>query len=105
MKVTSRECLKLTHHQKKPERARAVAGILSLEETARLRALVIALRSRHQDVRLPVIHALGAVEDDRAVKPLLRALRVALAGGNPQSVYIAQTNQIAYVQDFDVEVA
>jgi len=103
LNVTAREALKFTHHKDPKQRARAVKGILSLADDSRLRALLIALRNTHYDVRVPAIEALGATYDKRAVKPLLR--RLMMAGGNPQSVYIAQTRQIAYVQDYDVEIA
>lgn len=104
-KVTAHEALRLTHGKNKRERASGLAGIFSLEREKRLRALIIALRNVHRDVRQSVISALGESYDRRAVRPLIARLRLTLLGGNPQSVYIAQTRQIAYVQDYDVEVA
>lgn len=102
-KVTAGEALKLARNSKAKQRARGVRGILSLGGPARFRALLIALRSPHLDVRMPVMKALGEGGDKRAVNPLM--WRVVTAGGNPQSVYIAQTRQVSYVRDFDVEVA
>ena len=101
--VTAGEALKLTRNSKAKQRARGVKGILSLGGPARFRALLIALRNPRLDVRMPVMNALGQGGDMRAVKPLL--LRLVTAGGNPQSAYIAQTRQVSYIQDFDVEVA
>ena len=104
--VTAGEALKLARHKKAKQRARGVKGILSLAGDARLRALLIALRNPRRDVRMPVMKALGEGGDKRAIKPLLGRLgRLMTAGGNPQSVYIAQTRQVSYVRDFDVEVA
>ena len=102
MNVTSKEALKLLYSRKKAERARGLAGVLSLDGKAKLRALAIAMRNRYRDVRTPAIAALGASKDTRAITPLIR--RLVVAGGNPQSVYISSANQTSYVQDFDVEV-
>lgn len=101
--VTAGEALSLARHNKAEQRARGVKGILSLGGRARFRALLIALRNPRLDVRMPAMKALGEGGDKRAVKPLM--WRVVTAGGNPQGVYIAQTRQVSYVQDFDVEVA
>jgi len=84
-------------------RANGVLAILALEERERFRALAIALRNRHADVRLLVIGALRQSGDKRAIKPLVAHL--ASAGGSTQRSYIARTAQIAYIQDFDVEIA
>ena len=84
-------------------RADGVLAILALEERERFRALAIALRSRHRDVRLAVVAALEQSGDKRAIRPLVAHL--ASAGGTTQRSYIARTAQVAYIRDFDVEIA
>ncbi|MEE9395054.1 MAG: hypothetical protein V3W41_21405 [Planctomycetota bacterium] len=66
-----------------------------------LKVLLQAPRAQH---RLYAAEALGQLGDRRAVPALLRALRA--AGDNPVArSNLTFTRQIAYIKDFDVEVA
>ena len=95
--------LRRTGARTREARAEGVLAILALEARERFRALLVALRSRHRNVRLAVVAALGRSGDKRAIKPLVAHL--ASAGGTTQRSYIARTAPVAYIQDFDVEVA
>jgi hypothetical protein len=80
-------------------RGAAVASLAS----ARQSASIFAPALRSPRTRLRAIEALGALGDSGAARLLVRGYLS--AGGNPQRAYIATTAQVAYVQDFDVEVA
>ena len=84
-------------------RMAAVEAIRETDAEGKIGPLVRALGSAFAPVRVHAIEALGALGDAGAVGPLIA--RYQIAGGSGQSVYISQTNQISYVQDFDVEVA
>lgn len=81
----------------------AVNAIKATEAEGKIGPFVKALESPFDSVRLHSIQALAGMGDANAVGPLIR--RYAVSGGSGQSVYLAQTRQISYVQDFDVEVA
>jgi hypothetical protein len=80
-------------------RVAAVASLAANRQPASI--FVPALRSPR--TRLRAIEALGALGDSGAARLLIRGYLS--AGGNPQRAYIANTAQVSYVQDFDVEVA
>jgi HEAT repeat protein len=86
-------------------RKAAVAAIKNANVPAKGKSdpFIRALNSPFDPVRVHAIEALGALGDERAVGPLVARFQV--IGGSGQSVYISTVNQIAYVQDFDVEVA
>ncbi|MDH3592914.1 MAG: HEAT repeat domain-containing protein, partial [Planctomycetota bacterium] len=81
----------------------AVAAIKSIDAPGKLGPFLKAMNSPFDKVRVAAVKALGNLGDDRAVGPLIARYQV--VGGSGQSVYISQTNQISFVQDFDVEVA
>jgi hypothetical protein len=84
-------------------RGAAVDAIRQTEAEGKIGPFVRALNSAFAPVRLHAVKALGALGDAAAVGPLIA--RYQIAGGSGQSVYFSQTNNIAFVQDFDVEVA
>jgi len=96
-----RDALALTWHRDAARRRTGVRDLAAIAGREGTRGLLVAIRNRRLDVRLPAIRALGA----RGDKSAIRLLRMRLAGGTGQSAYIAQTRQIVYIQDFDVEIA
>jgi len=81
----------------------AVAAIKATDAEGKPGPFVRALNSPFDRVRIAAVKALGNLGDERAVGPLVARYQV--VGGSGQSVYISQTNQISFIQDFDVEVA
>jgi len=81
----------------------AVAAIQATDAEGKIGPFVHALNSPFDRVRLAAVKALGNLGDPDAVGPLVARYQV--VGGSGQSVYISNVNQIAFVQDFDVEVA
>jgi hypothetical protein len=81
----------------------AVAAIKATKAEGKPGPFVRALNSPFDRVRIAAVKALGNLGDERAVGPLVARYQV--VGGSGQSVYISQTNQISFIQDFDVEVA
>jgi hypothetical protein len=81
----------------------AVAAIKATSAEGKPGPFVRALNSPFDRVRVAAVKALGNLGDQRAVGPLVSRYQV--VGGSGQSVYISQTNQISFIQDFDVEVA
>jgi hypothetical protein len=84
-------------------RRAAVEAVKATDAEGKIGPFVHALNSAFTPVRIHAAQALGALGDSGAVGPLVARYQV--AGGSGQSVYIAQVNQISYIQDFDVEVA
>jgi hypothetical protein len=84
-------------------RAAAVASLRRARVARPARLVLPALGSPNATTRTRAAEALGALGDEGAVGPLVARLLV--SGGSGQQVYIAQTNQITFVSDFDVEVA
>jgi hypothetical protein len=84
-------------------RAAAVAAIKATNAEGKPGPFVQALNSPFDRVRVAAVKALGNLGDERAVGPLVARYQV--VGGSGQSVYLSQTNQISFIQDFDVEVA
>jgi hypothetical protein len=84
-------------------RAAAVASLRQARVASPARLVLAALGSPNATTRTRAAEALGALGDEGAVGPLVARLLV--TGGSGQQVYIAQTNQISFVKDFDVEVA
>ncbi len=84
-------------------RAAAVDAIRATEAEGKIGPFVQAMNSAFAPVRLAAVKALGDLGDPSAIGPLVARYQV--TGGSGQSVYISQTNQISFVQDFDVEVA
>jgi hypothetical protein len=84
-------------------RKAAVAAIKASSAKGKADPFIRALNSPFDAVRVHAVKALGALGDKNAVGPLIARYQV--AGGSGQSVYIANVNQISFVQDFDVEVA
>jgi hypothetical protein len=63
---------------------------------------VRALAAEEQTIRLNAVEALAALDDDRGVQYLVKHIRY--SGGGPRShIYVGR--QIAYIRDYDVEVA
>jgi hypothetical protein len=81
----------------------AVEAIKGTKAEGKIGPFVQALGSPFAPVRVAAVKALGNMGDVGAVGPLIARYQV--VGGSGQSVYISQTNQISFVQDFDVEVA
>ncbi|MEM8885787.1 MAG: HEAT repeat domain-containing protein [Planctomycetota bacterium] len=84
-------------------RKAAVEAIKQIDAKGKIGPFVRALGSSFDTVRLHAVQALGALGDTAAVGPLVA--RYSVGGGSGQAVYLAQTTQVSYVQDFDVEVA
>jgi len=81
----------------------AVSAIKATDAEGKPGPFLRALNSPFDRVRVAAVKALGNLGDARAVGPMVTRYQV--VGGSGQSVYISQTNQISFVQDFDVEVA
>ncbi len=84
-------------------RKAAVDAIKNTKAEGKIGPFLRAAGSPFDKVRVAAVKALGNLGDTAAVGPLIRRYQV--VGGNPQSVYISHTNQISFIQDFDVEVA
>lgn len=85
-------------------------ALRSADEPGLIVPIVRALESDSCTVRANAAEALGTMEYKAAVEPLIGRLAVASAaqsgsGGRIPHSYIFVGNQIAYVQDFDVQVA
>jgi HEAT repeat protein len=97
----------LAHHALRDEepavRVLALAAMRRspVDELARL--FTPSLGAREPAVRMRAAEALGALGDASATGALV--VYMTRAGGSPQGVYLSQTTQIGFVQDFDVEVA
>ena len=79
-------------------------AVRALKRTRRpVQWILPALRHRSETTRTRAIRALGGLDSDGAIAPLVRHL--ASAGGNTTGAYMASGSQSAYVRDFDVEVA
>ena len=59
---------------------------------------------KYASTRSYAAQALGMLGDKRAVKPLIYALKATGSGGSPRN-HVRFSKQIAYVKDFDVEIA
>jgi hypothetical protein len=84
-------------------RRAVVAALKELATPSVVAPLVRALDSRASEARVRAAEALGML-GDQAVMGVVVAKWEARSGNFPQ-VYLAQMNQISYIQDFDVEVA
>jgi len=84
-------------------RGAAVDAIRATDAEGKIGPFVQALNSAFAPVRINAVKALGDLGDPAGIGPLVARYQV--TGGSGQSVYISQTNQISFVQDFDVEVA
>lgn len=84
-------------------------ALKAANEPALCAPVVRALASRSPLVRVRAAEALGVMGYAAAVEPLVAALRPAPSGGGsdvrPPHANIFVGRQVAYVQDFDVEVA
>ena len=87
--------------RRKADREAAVRALRRTKRPARL--ILPSLRSPSATVRTRAIEALGALDDRDAVAPLIHHLSV--AGSNSTGAYIAQSTQVSFIQDYDVEVA
>jgi hypothetical protein len=81
----------------------AVDAVKATDAERKIGPFVKALGSAFTPVRVNAAQALGWMGDADGVGPIIARFQV--VGGSGQSVYIAQVNQISYIQDFDVEVA
>ena len=81
-------------------RALAVKSMRQSRRRDLSRLFTPALRSKRTRAR--AAEALGALGARGAVGPLIAALS---AGGTGQRVYLSSMTQVAYIQDYDVEVA
>ncbi len=96
--------LKRAIYDKDADVRRAV--VLALKEIgspSTVHPLGRALDSRFRDVRVRAAEALGLLGDELAYPYIIKKWEG--RAGNFPRVYFAQTNQISYIQDFDVEVA
>jgi hypothetical protein len=83
-------------------RRAAVAGLRSGTHPDAYVPLVKSLAAGERSIRINAVRALGQLDDPRAVGYLVKHIRY--SGGGPRAhVYVA--NQIAYISDYDVEVA
>lgn len=94
----------------KKVRAGASFALAKVEEPAMVIPVVRALSSEHKLVRMYAAEALGNMGYKEAVEPLMHALSglsSAQSGssGVPPAANINITEQVAYVSDFDVEIA
>lgn len=84
-------------------RRAVVAALRDIGSPSTVHPLGRALNSRFRDVRIRAAEALGMLGDELAYPYVIKKWE-GRAGDFPR-VYFAQTNQISYIQDFDVEVA
>ena len=100
-RALARDALALTWKRDARSRRLGVSQLALIEGREGARGLMIALRNRRADVRMHAAQTLGARGDVSVVPALIARLH----GGTGQSSYIAQTRQVRYIQDFDVEIA
>ena len=88
-------------------RASAARSLKACEDPAVIAPAVRALDSKHAELRRNAAEALGAMEYREAVAPLVARLASLQSGGGGQAPrqHIYNGRQLAYIQDFDVEVA
>ncbi len=86
-------------------RACAVASLKKHEDGTTIGPFERALfYGKYASTRTYAAEALGLLGDKRAVKPLIAALKSTGSGGSPRN-HVRISRQIAYVKDFDVEIA
>jgi hypothetical protein len=87
-------------------RVEAALALRDAENPAVLAPVVRAMGSRNANVRTNAIEALGRMEYREAVEPLVNHLANLASGSNRvPHTYAFFGKQLAYIQDFDVEVA
>ena len=88
-------------------RASAALALKACGDAAVIAPALRAVDSKHGDVRVNAIEALGTMDYREAVEPLFLHLVALQAGGENRTphVHIFNGRQRSYVQDFDVEVA
>ncbi|MCE9593491.1 MAG: HEAT repeat domain-containing protein [Planctomycetes bacterium] len=90
-------------------RHEAALALKTADEPAVVAPVVRALGSRYSSVRANAIDALGAMQYPSAIEPLIAYLEAAATqsggGWTPPAASIFVGRQVAYVQDYDVEVA
>ena len=89
-------------------RTRASLALAAAGQEALVIPIARALNSSHPSVRMRAATSLSLMAYPAAVKPLVARLAVAAGGGVSRSTprsHIFVGKQMAYVQDFDVEVA
>jgi HEAT repeat protein len=84
-------------------RAAAAEALRSIGSGSTIQPLARALDSRYDDVRVRAAEAIALLGDELGYPAIIYKWE-ARSGDFPR-VYLAQTTQISYIQDFDVEVA